>query len=712
MTHRPVLLIASCVLASCMNPSRLDYPATRKDSTVDDYHGTSIPDPYRWLEDQNTADVAAWVASQNAVTSAYLANLSGRAALEKRLTTLWNYPRTGLPSRHGGRLFYQRNCGLQQQAVHFVRDGVDSPPVEILDPNKISPDGRIAITGNVPSPNGRLIAFPTAEGGADLQHWVVRDLASGTDLPDTVRNVKFSGAAWTEDSKGFFYSRYPDPPKGAELTFKAEGHKLYYHRLGTPQAEDRVVFSLPNRPEWLLLAAVSESGRYLIVTAVRGTATQNEVYVADLGDPHAPNVSAPVRPLITGSDAQYSVIDVVGTTMYIRTDLDAPRRRIIAVDLTRPAREHWKPVVPEASGVLEGAVLAGGTLALQYLDDVKSSLRVVNLDGSPDGEIALPGVGTVSGLSARQDTPEVWYSFVSFLSPSTVYRFDLTAKTSRPFEPAAQRFDASRYETTQVFYRSKDGTRVPMFVTARKGAPRDGRRPVLMYGYGGFAIPVLPAYSPEWAAWLEMGGTLVVPSLRGGSEYGDEWHTTGMLHNKQRVFDDFIAAAEHLVAERYTSPQKLAISGGSNGGLLVGAAMTQRPDLFSVALPAVGVMDMLRFDTFTAGVFWVTEYGTSSNAEDFPVLLKYSPLHNLHAGTCYPATLVTTADHDDRVVPGHSFKFAAALQAAQGCSKPTLIRIETQGSHGYRPTAKQIAEAADVLAFTAGNLAMEVRLPE
>jgi prolyl oligopeptidase len=697
---------------ACMNTTRLEYPVTRRDTVVDDYHGIAIADPYRWLEDQNAPATAEWVAAQNAITEAYLARLPGRDRIERRLTALWNSPRVGVPYRQAGRLYYARNTGLQQQSVHFERATIDAEPRVILDPNEISPDGKVAVAATAVSPDGRLLAYALAEGGADLQAWTARDLASGKETGDTVRNVKFSSASWTEDGKGFFYSRYPEPPAGQELTFKAAGHQLFYHTIGTPQSADQLIFWLPDRPDWLVLATVSEDGRYLIVYAVWGTSSKNEIYAADLGDPMRPNVQAPIRPVVTGSDAEYLPIGTVGNTLYLRTDLDAPRRRIIAVDLTRPDRGGWRRVVDQSLNVIEGVALAGDKLVLQYLVDVKSELALFGQDGKPAGSVPLPGIGAVTSLSARQDTPELWYSFVSFLSPATVYRYDLTSGTSAPFEPPATAFDASPYQTTQVFYRSKDGTRVPMFVTGKTDLARDGSNPVLMYGYGGFTASMLPFFSAEYAAWLEMGGLLAVPNLRGGSEYGDEWHQAGMLHRKQNVFDDFVAAAEYLISERYSSATKLAISGASNGGLLVGAAMTQRPDLFAVALPAVGVLDMLRFDKFTAGVFWVTEYGSASNPDDFRVIHAYSPLHNLRAGTCYPATLITTADHDDRVIPGHSFKFAAALQAAQGCDKPALIRIETQGSHGYRPTAKEIAEAADVLAFTAANLGISVSLPQ
>ncbi len=518
--------------------------------------------------------------------------------------------------------------------------------------------------------------------------------------------MRFSSTSWTKDGKGFYYSRYPEPPKGEELKAAAAGQRLCYHRIGTDQVKDLLIYERKDLPTWFVGGGVSEDGRYLLIYFARGADRRNRLYVAGLGDPKKPNLAAPVRPLVEADDAEYAPLGNVGSVVYLSTDLDAPKRRIVSLDLRNPDRKRWKTVVPQASDAIENPLMAGDRLVLHYLVDVQSRVRFFSLDGKPQGDLALPGVGTVDGLSGRQDTAELFYEFTSPLVPASVFRYDFTTKKSAAFESARPQFDAGGYETKEVFYASKDGTRVPMFITARKDLPRDGSNPTLLYAYGGFSVSETPTYSPDVPAWLERGGVFATANLRGGAEYGEEWHRAGMLEKKQNVFDDFIAAAEYLVREKITSPEKLAIRGASNGGLLVGAAMEQRPDLFAVALPAVGVMDMLRYHRFTAGVAWMSEYGSPDDPTTFAALRAYSPLHNLKPGTCYPATLVTTADHDDRVVPSHSFKFAATLQAAQGCARPALIRIETQQSHVYAPTDRQIEELADGWAFTAANLGM------
>ena len=686
---------------------RLQYPETARADSADVWHGTRVPDPYRWLEDLDAPTTAAWVGAQNALTFSYLERLPLREHFRRRITELWDYPKVSLPFREGGRYWYRKNSGLQRQSAVLSRTTLDAPPVEVLDPNAMFPDGSVSLAATAPSPDGRYLAYTLAEGGADWQTVRVRDLASGRDLADSVKWMRFSGLSWTHDGNGFFYSRFPEPPKGQVLEAALGTHSLYYHRIGTPQSADRLIFERQGMPNWFVFAGVSDDGRYLLITFVEGTDPQNQLYVVDLGDPKRPNVAAPVQPVVERDDAAYWALGTVGSTLYIQTDLDAPRRRIMAIDLAAPAdRTRWREVVPQSEHTLEGATLAGGHLALQYLADVQSRLEIVDLTGRRVRSVNLPGVGTVAGMSARADSPELFFAFTSPLIPSTVYAHDVRTGATRSFEAATPAFDPSGYETTQLFATSKDGTRVPYFVTARKGIALDGNNPTLLYGYGGFSVSMLPTWRPDVPAWLERGGVFVTANMRGGAEYGEEWHRGGMLERKQNVFDDFIAVAEDLIRRGYASPRTLAIQGGSNGGLLVGAVMNQRPELFAAALPAVGVMDMLRYDRFTGGGAWAVEYGSASDPKMFPVLMAYSPLHNIREGTCYPATLVTTADHDDRVVPSHSFKYTATLQRAQGCDKPVLIRIETQGSHGYRPTDKRIAELADEWAFVAEHTGM------
>jgi prolyl oligopeptidase len=704
-----VLLMAMSLGCSTAEPPapKLTYPATTKGDVVDELHGTKVPDPFRWMEDLDSAAVAEWIAAQNKVTEAYLTNLPQRERLNERLTALWNYPRVSVPIVEGGQLFYAKNTGLQRQSPIFRRANWAAPPELVLDPNDISEDGSVSLSQYMPSPDGRLMAYGLSAGGADWQTIKVRDIRAGKDLADEVQWMRFSGLSWTKDSRGFFYSRYPEPPKDKVLEAALSGHALYYHRVGTPQANDLLVYERPDIPGWIIGGGVTEDGRYLLIQMAEGSGNQNRLYYADLGSARAPNLKVQVKPLIEVDDAEYTPIGNRGTVLYLRSDKDAPNRRVIAVDIRAPDPSAWKTIVPEQKEALEGVAVIGGRIVGQYLVDVQSRLKLFALDGTPEGEITLPGTGTVGAISGREDTPDIWYSFSSPLAPSTVFLYDPSAKQSTVFEPATLPVDTSAFETVAGFATSKDGTRVPYFMTARKGLARDGNNPTMIYGYGGFSVTMLPTYRQDVPAWLEMGGVWVTASMRGGSEYGEEWHKAGMLEKKQNVFDDFIAVAEHLIAERVTSPAKLGIMGGSNGGLLVGAVINQRPELYAVALPAVGVMDMLRFDRFTGGRLWVGEYGSATNPEQFPFLFKYSPVHNLRRGQCYPATLVTTADHDDRVVPSHSFKYAAALQEAQGCEKPVLIRVEVAGSHGYRPTDKLIAERADQWAFAAEAMGMK-----
>lgn len=702
-----LVLSSSLAFISALGAQQLQYPESKKGDVVDQYQDVSVPDPYRWMENLGSAETVAWIKAQNALSGSYLEKLPHREALRKRITELWDYPKVTLPFREAGRLFYRKNSGLQRQSVLYMRRSLNGPARVVLDPNRLFPDGSTELATYAPSPDGKLMMYAVSEGGADWQTLRVRDLTKLTDLRDNLRWVRFSAVEWTQDGKGFFYSRYPEPPPGKKLEAALTGHALYYHRIGTPQSQDQLIYQRKDLPGRLAIGDVSEDGRYLVIYVYRGADPRNMLYVKALGDPMEPNIGAPVKPLSETDDAEYMYVGNSGTTFFIRTDKDAPNRKVMAFDVRDPAPEKWRTIIPESKNAIENLTMTGGRLAVQYLVDVRSEVKLFDLTGRETETIALPGVGSVAGLSGRFDSPELFYGFTSPLYPATVFRYDRLTKKSTPFEAASPKFDPAIYETRQLWATSKDGTRIPFFVTAQKGLTLDGGNPTLLYGYGGFSITTAPSYRPDVPAWLELGGVYVTANLRGGGEYGEAWHKAGMLEKKQNVFDDFIAVAEALVRERYTSPQHLAIMGGSNGGLLVGAAMAQRPELFAVALPAVGVLDMLRYDKFTGGALWVSEYGSPADSAAFRYLRAYSPLHNVRAGVCYPATLITTSDHDDRVVPSHSYKFAATLQAAQGCEKPILLRVETMASHGYRPTDKRIAELADQWAFTATNTGMK-----
>lgn len=708
---RPLELVALAALAALASvaptapaAAQVTYPTTRAGEVTDRFGATIVADPYRWLEDLNAPETAHWVAAQNVVTNAYLATLPMRGPFKARITELWNFPKVSAPRWQGGRWYYSRNSGLQRQSVTYSRATLDGPEQLVLDPNRLWPDGATALSNVVPSPDGRYLAYGQSEGGSDWSTYLVRNLKTGRTTGDTVRWVKFSGISWTHDGRGFFYGRYPEPKAGEQLSGALRDKKIYYHAVGTAQSEDRLIYERPTEPALFISAGLDETGRYLLVTTNKGTSVRNELFVADLVNPKRPNLAAPIQPLFTGHDAAYSPIGIVNGVVYLLTDRVAPRRRIVAALLTAPGVDRWRAVVPQGKSTIEAADLVDGRLVVTTLEDVAGAIRFYRLSGTPQETVSLPGLGSVGGVGGRFDRPELFYTFTSPLVPSTVYRYDATAKRSIAFEPPTLTFDPSRYTTSRVFYPTKDGTRVPMFITHRRGLALDGTNPTMLYAYGGFDITTNPAFRPDVPAWLELGGVWATANLRGGGEYGQAWHEAGMKEKKQNVFADFIAAGEYLVQRKYTSPSKLAIMGGSNGGLLVGVAMEQRPDLFAVALPAVGVMDMLRYHRFTGGGAWAAEYGSADDSTAFPYLRAYSPVHNIVEGRCYPATLVTTADHDDRVVPSHSFKFTAALQKAQGCAKPVLIRVETQGSHGYRPTDKRIAELADEWAFTAAQM--------
>ncbi|MEO8910665.1 MAG: prolyl oligopeptidase family serine peptidase [Gemmatimonadaceae bacterium] len=732
------------------------YPAAPRGTQVDDYHGVSISDPYRWLEDTDAPATKAWVDAQNKLTDSFFATIPERANIKYRLTQLWNYARYGAPFKEGGRYFYFENTGLQNQSVLFVQDGRSAPARVLLDPNVLSPDGTVALSGEAASDNGRYLAYSLSTSGSDWQELHVRDVDTGRDLSDVLKWVKFSGISWTHDNKGFFYCRYDAPTSGNTMTNVNRNQKVYYHRVGRDQSRDELIYDRPDQPDWIFSANVSDDGQYLVITVSQGTDVRTRLYFVDLDNPGKPEITNPVVRLIDRADAEYEFVGNRGTIFYVRTDRNAPRGRIVAVSIDNPREERWGTVVGEGKDALVSATMAGdNNLVANYLENAHSSIRFFS--GSRDaqrdtrptrqpqpqqrnpgtvyddtstapilsrgsrsltgggfvqvGELPLPGIGTVGELNGKQGDDELFYSFTSFLYPTTIYRYDLNARRNEVFRAPKVAFDASKYETRQVFYTSKDGTRVPMFITARKGLVLDGNNPTLLYAYGGFNISETPAFSPANAAWLDMGGIYALANLRGGGEYGKEWHEAGMLAKKQNVFDDFIAAAEYLIKQKYTSTPKLAIRGGSNGGLLVGAVMTQRPELFGAALPEVGVMDMLRFQKFTIGWAWTSDYGSSDNADQFKYLRAYSPLHNIKPGTCYPPTLAFTADHDDRVVPGHTFKFVATLQAAQACANPVIVRIETKAGHGAgKPTTKQIDEAADRFAFLVRELHMRPAL--
>jgi prolyl oligopeptidase len=708
-----ILLLPALLMPASILAQSITYPPTRKGDIVDDHHGTKVADPYRWLEDVDSPETRAWVEAQNRVTFAFLEQIPERERIRRRLTELWDYPKYGPPFKKGGRYFFFKNSGLQNQSVLYTQSSLTAEPEVLLDPNTLSADGTVALSILALSEDGRTLVYGTSGSGSDWQEFRVRDVATRQDRADHLKWIKFSGAAWTHDGVGFFYSRYPQPAAGADALLDVNrDQKVYYHRLGTDQSADRLVYERPDHPDWGFGVEVSADGRYAVYSVWLGTDRRNRIYYQDLGSARQPKLDAPVVRLLDDFDAAYEFVGNDGPVFYFSTDLDAPRKRVIAVDTRKPERAAWREVIPQAADVLEGVQIIHDTFIARYLHDAYSLLRLYALDGAPAGHVPMPTLGSIAQVTGERRDTEMFYAFTSFLYPTTIFRHDFTTGRSSVFKAPEITFDPSGYETVQVFYRSKDGTRVPMFLTHKKGLTRDGSNATYLYGYGGFNINLTPGFSIGVAAWLEMGGIYAQPILRGGAEYGEEWHQAGMLDRKQNVFDDFIAAAEYLIAERYTSAPKLAVGGGSNGGLLVGAVVNQRPELFGAALPAVGVMDMLRFHKFTIGWAWVTEYGSADSVAQFPFLYRYSPLHNLRTGTRYPATLVTTADHDDRVVPGHSFKYAAALQAAQAGSAPVLIRIETKAGHGAgKPTAKIIEEQTDRWAFLVHTLHMTLPAP-
>jgi prolyl oligopeptidase len=752
----PASLLPLAFVAT-VNAQSPGYPVAAKGPQVDVYNGTSVADPYRWLENTDSPETKAWVEAENRLTFSYLSSIPERAAIRDRLTKLWDYPKYYAPEKVNDFLFYFENSGLQNQNILYVRDG-DKPSRVLIDPNTLSTDGTVALSTTEPSTDGKLLGYSVSTSGSDWQEIRVRDVLTGRDTKDTLKWVKFSGIAWTRDNKGFFYSAYDAPTSGNTLTNVNRGQRLYYHKLGAPQSSDMIVFEDKAHPEWLYNAQVTNNGTFVVITIHQGTDQRTRLYYIYLEHPKKPRIDNPLVRLIDKFDSENEFVFDVGDNFLVRTDLGAPKGRLVAIDINNEQPNRWLTVIPENRDALEDVLVAGNKLVASYLSDAHSVIRLYGMPNPNDairgrgqfgggpggsgqtggrqtgnnrnpradrpdpvtapgypflGEVPVPAIGTVNAINGKPDDDNLYYSFASYLYPRTVFHYDLKHRTSDIFKAPKIAFDASQYETLQIFYNSKDGTRVPMFITMKKGTVLDGNNPTLLYGYGGFNISETPSFSPANLVWLEMGGIYAVANIRGGGEYGKEWHEAGMLDRKQNVFDDFIAAAQYLIAQKYTSTPKLAITGASNGGLLVGAVMTQRPDLFGAALPAVGVMDMLRFQKFTIGWAWTSDYGSSDDPKQFEFLRKYSPLQNIKPGTRYPATLITTADHDDRVVPGHSFKFAATLQAAQAGPAPTLIRIETKAGHGAgKPTSKQIDEAADKFAFLVRNLGMKVTLPQ
>lgn len=682
--------------------SPIKYPPTRKADQVDDYHGVKVADPYRWLEDLDSEATRRWVEAQNKLTFGFLNQIPSRQKLEDRLTTLWNYEKYGVPFKEGGNYFYTRNSGLQNQSVLYTVSSLEGQPRVLLDPNTLSSDGTVALSGASISDDGKLMAYSLSASGSDWQEWKVRDVVTGKDLTDHLKWVKFSGASWTPDGKGFFYSRYEEP-KDHALKGVNYFQKLYYHRIGTPQSEDVLIYERPDQKEWFFGGSVTEDGRYLIIGVYQGTDVKNRLYYKDLKA-----ADSPVVKLLDEFDASYNFIGNDGSTFWFQTDSEAPRGKIIAIDITRSERKNWKVVVPEAKETLQGVSFVNHLFVANYLKDAHTQVKIFETNGRFVRQVEFPGLGTAVGFGGKAKDKETFYAFTSFTVPTRIYRYDMVTGKSEIFREPKVDFDPNTFETRQVFYPSKDGVKIPMFITHKKGLKLDGTNPTYLYGYGGFNVSLTPAFSVGNLVWMEMGGVYAQANLRGGGEYGEDWHQAGMKLKKQNVFDDFIAAAGWLIANKYTSKSKLAIGGGSNGGLLVGAVLNQRPDLFGAALPAVGVMDMLRFQKFTIGWAWVSDYGSSENPEEFKALYAYSPLHNIKPGAEYPPTLVTTADHDDRVWPGHSFKYAAALQEAQAGAAPILIRIETKAGHGAgKPTSKIIEEIADSWAFLVRVLGIE-----
>jgi len=698
-----ILPLAVLFLQACSTQERFDYPPASKADIVEDFHGTSVADPYRWMEDESSEELKTWIDGQNDLTNGYLERFSGREKIENRLTELWNYPRYTVPSKRGGTYFYSRNDGLQNQSALYMEKKLGGEAALVLDPNTLSEDGTVALTTQGVNHDGTLMAYGLSRSGSDWQEIRIKNLTTGKDFDEIIQWCRFAGIAWTHDKKGFFYNRYPDPttvPKGEE----SYNNKVYYHRVGTPQSGDQLVYERPDARDLGFSPMITDDGKYLVLHVSKGTDRQNRVYYREVAS------TRPFIRLLDEVDASYRLLGTVGSTFYIRTDLGAPKGRIVAIDLKSPQRKNWEEIIPQSDDVLSSVVMVNNQLVVSYLRDVHHRVVIFNLDGRFEKELELPGLGTVTGFSGRPADTEMFFNFTSFLYPPTVFRYDFSTGTLSALRETQLNFDVSNYETRQIFFISKDGARIPMFLTHRKGLQQNGNNPILLFGYGGFNVSMNPSFNVARLVWLENGGIFAQANLRGGSEYGQEWHRAGMLEKKQNVFDDFISAAEWLIENKYTQAARLAIMGGSNGGLLVSACMLQQPKLFGAVVCQVPVTDMLRYHRFTVGRFWVGEYGNAeTNPEHFKFMYAYSPLHNVKPGISYPPIIITTADHDDRVVPAHAMKFGATLQAASTGSNAVLVRVETKAGHGGgKPVSKQIEEWRDIYSFLMKTFKMRV----
>jgi len=698
------LLVLTCIiaLAACSEKKIkvMEYPKTKKGEVVDTYFGVKVADPYRWLEDDKSKETADWVKAENTVTFDYFSKIPFREGIKKKLTKMWNYPKYGTPFFKGKYFFFFKNDGMQNQSVLYIQEGLNGTPKVFLDPNKMAADGTTSLSEYSVSKDAKYFAYGISKGGSDWNEFYVMDVATGKQLDDKLEWIKFSGIAWEKD--GFYYSRY-DAPKGSELSVKNENHKIYYHLVGTKQSDDKLIFENKAFPLHNFSAGVTEDESILVISESE-TTDGNALFVKNLKDKQSKFIK-----IADGFDFEYSVIDNIGQKLLMFTNKNAPKHKLVLVDLAQPAEENWKDIIPEKEDVLNSVSIANDMLIADYMKDASSRAFMYDFEGHLKSELKLPGIGTLGGFSSEKGNNLAFYSYTSFTFPNTIYKFDVTKNTSEIYKTSDIDFNPDLYEIKQVFYPSKDGTKVPMFIVYKKGIVLNGKNPTLLYGYGGFNVSMQPYFSIGRLMLLENGGVYALANIRGGGEYGEKWYKAGTKLQKQNVFDDFIAAAEYLIANKYTSPEKLAIQGGSNGGLLIGACMNQRPELFKVALPQVGVMDMLRFHKFTIGHAWIGDYGSSDDSTEFKYLYKYSPLHNIKEGVNYPATLVTTADHDDRVVPAHSFKFIATLQAKYKGNNPVLIRIDTQAGHGAgKSTEKIIDEAADTWAFIFYNLGVKV----
>lgn len=698
------LVLLSFLVSMAPAQTGWKYPEARRSNQVDDYHGTKVYDPYRWMEETGSAETQAWIEAQNKLTDSYLGTITEREKIKTRLTEIWNYERISAPSRIGKRYLYSRNDGLQNQSVLYISDSINDPGRVFFDPNKLSADGTAALSGSSFTEDGKLWAYGIAKSGSDRTEWKVMNVETGEHLADTLRPNRQGGVSWLRDNSGFFYNRFPDAQQGAELKSASRFPKLYFHKLGTPQSDDKLIYERPDDGEMFIGGRVTEDGNWLIISVTKGTERMNMVYFKDLSK----GIDAPVQPLVDNRANSWAFVGNLGSVFYFRTDKDAERGRIVSIDVSAKDRV-WKEIVPQAAETLNGVNMLNNQFVVNYLKDAYTKIKIYDKNGKHVRDVQLPGIGSAGGFGGKQADTETFYTYSSFNAPPTIYRYDMKTGKSTFFRQAKVKFNPDDFEVKQVFYTSKDGTRVPMFITHKKGLKLDGTNPTILYGYGGFNISQTPGFSVARIVWLEMGGVYAVANIRGGAEYGKSWWENGAKLKKQNVFDDFIAAGEWLISNKYTSNKKLAVQGGSNGGLLVGAVLNQRPDLFGAALPAVGVMDMVRFTKFTVGAAWKSDYGDPEKPDEFKALYAYSPLHNIKSGTKYPATMVTTADTDDRVFPAHSFKYAAALQAGQGGSAPILIRIETKAGHGAgKPTAKQIQEQADIYGFLVRELGIKL----